>query len=302
MDGEIPVIDLKEFPEQLGKLREACEEWGCFRVVNYKIPVGLLSEMKSVVRSLLDLPVEIKRRNTDTITGSGYMRPTLQNPLYEALGLYDITSSDAVDAFCSQLDATPHQRETIKSYAHEVHELAMDIGCKMAESMGLGCDLFKGWPCQFRINKYYFTEEAIGSTGVQLHTDSGFLTILQEDDCVGGLEVMDKKGGFVAVNPFPGSLLVNLGDMAKAWSNGRFCNVKHRVQCKEATIRVSIAMFVLGPKEEALEAPPELVDSNQPQLYLPFTYEENRNLRFALKMHAGEALMKFTTKQTPNEV
>ncbi|KAM0047654.1 putative oxoglutarate/iron-dependent dioxygenase, isopenicillin N synthase [Helianthus debilis subsp. tardiflorus] len=52
-------------------------------------------------------------------------------------------------------------------------------------------------------------------------TDSGFLTILQYDEGVGGLEVMD-------------TLLVNLGDMATVWSNGRLCNVKHRVQCKEA--------------------------------------------------------------------
>ena len=90
----------------------------------------------------------------------------------------------------------------------------MDIGGKLAESMGLVGDYCKEWPCQFRINKYNFTPEAVGSTGVQIHTDSGFLTILQEDENVGGLEVMDRSGEFVAVDPLPGSLLVNLGDMA----------------------------------------------------------------------------------------
>ncbi|RVW78886.1 2-oxoglutarate-dependent dioxygenase DAO [Vitis vinifera] len=264
--GDIPSIDMQDFPRQFRRLREACEEWGCFRVVNHSIPPSLLSEM------------------------NGYMAPSKVNPLYEALGLYDMASHQAVDAFCSQLDASPHQRETIKIYAKAVQELAMDIGNKLAETMGLGGDLFKEWPCQFRINKYNFTPETVGSPGVQIHTDSSFLTILQDDENVGGLEVMDKSGAFVAVDPMPGTLLVNLGDIATVWSNGRLCNVKHRVQCKEAAVRLSIASFLLGPKDAAVEAPPELVDSEHPRLFVPVTYEDYRKLRLSTKLQAGEAL------------
>lgn len=96
-----------------------------------------------------------------------------------------------------------------------MNDVATDIGRKLAESVGLFLDLFKDWPCQFRINKYSFTPESVGSPGVQIHTDSGFLTILQDDENVGGLEVMDKYSDqFVAVDPWPGTLLVNLGDFA----------------------------------------------------------------------------------------
>ena len=77
--------------------------------------------------------------------------------------------------------------------------------------------------------------------------------------------------------------------MLKAWSNGRLCNVKHRVQCKEASIRVSIASFLLGPNE-AVEAPPELIDSQHPRQFVPFTYEDYRKLRISTKLQAGEAL------------
>lgn len=66
--------------------------------------------------------------------------------------------------------------------------------------------------------------------------------------------------------------------------------MKHRVQCRQATIRVSIASFLLGPKDEAVVAPPEFVDSEHPRLYAPFTYEDYRKLRFSKKLHAGEAL------------
>ncbi|KAJ0040957.1 hypothetical protein Pint_28778 [Pistacia integerrima] len=175
-------------------------------------------------------------------------------------------------------------------YAQAIRELAVDIAEKLAESMGLIGNVFQGWPCQFRLNKYHFTSQTVGSSGVQIHTDSGFLTILQDDENVGGLEVIDKSGAFMAVDPSPGTLLVNLGDIATAWNNGRFYNVKHRVQCKEARIRVSIAIFLLGPVEGAVEAPTELVDSEHPRLYLPIIYEDYRKLRVSKKLQAGEAL------------
>ncbi|OVA19011.1 Oxoglutarate/iron-dependent dioxygenase [Macleaya cordata] len=288
--GLIPVIDLEDFPGQSKKLLEACEEWGCFRIINHKIPDKSMLDMKTVVRSLLDRPVEIKRCNTDVIAGSGYVAPTKGNPLYEALGCYDFGSSDAVEAFCTELDASPQQREIIKEYSHASHELLMEMARKLGECIGLGFDLAKGWPCLLRLNKYNFNEETVGSTGLQIHTDTGFLTILQQDDCVGGLEVIDKtSGAIVAVDSSPGSLLVNLGDIATAWSNGKFFNVKHRVQCKETKTRVSIVLFLLGPKEP-LEAPPEFVDSNHPRLYSPMIYEEFRELRLSTGLRAGEAL------------
>jgi len=70
----------------------------------------------------------------------------------------------------------------------------------------------------------------------------------------------------------------------KVWSNA-----KHRVQCIEATIRVSIASFLLGPRE-AIEPLPELVDDDHPCLYMPTTYEEYIKFRLCTKLQAGEAL------------
>ncbi|XP_020263799.1 2-oxoglutarate-dependent dioxygenase DAO-like, partial [Asparagus officinalis] len=181
-------------------------------------------------------------------------------------------------------------RETIRAYASELHGLLVRIASKVAESLGLVGYSFEDWPSQFRINRYNFTEETVGSSGVQMHTDSGFLTVLQEDESVGGLEVMTESGSFVAVDPVPGSFLVNLGDVAKAWSNGRLHNVKHRVQCKKAVWRFSIALFLLAPKDDIVEPPPTLADSEHPRLYKTFTYDEYRKLRLSSGSRAGEAL------------
>lgn len=181
-------------------------------------------------------------------------------------------------------------------YAKAIDGLAKDLARRLAESYGLAeTNFFKGWPSQFRINKYHFQPETVGKLGVQLHTDSGFLTILQDDENVGGLEAMDHSSGtFFPISPLPNTLAINLGDMAAIWSNGRLCNVKHRVQCNEATKRFSIASFLLGPMDTDLEPPSEFVDAEHPRLYKPISHDGVRNIRMTTKLHDGEALKLIT--------
>lgn len=109
MCTSIPVIDFHDFPRESQKV---VEEWGCFRLINHTIPPDLMADMKATVRELLDLPAQIKERNTDVIAGSGYVAPSQINPLYEGLGLYDVASPQAVHRFCSQLEASPLQRSS----------------------------------------------------------------------------------------------------------------------------------------------------------------------------------------------
>ncbi|KAL5784148.1 hypothetical protein ACOSQ2_006540 [Xanthoceras sorbifolium] len=305
MEGRrgIPIIDLEDFPVQIGKLMvEASEEWGCFRVINHKIPSTLMSEMKKVVTSLFDLPMDIKRRNTDVFPNSGYRAPSsyVDNSLYESMGMYDMASSQGVTTFCAQLDASPHQREIIDKYVKAVHELAMDLAHKLAQTMGFkGYIEFQGWHSICRLMKYHFSPESVGSIGAPLHTDSGFMTILQDDEYVGGLEILDKSGESVPVDPLPGAFLVNLGDIAMAWSNGRLYNVKHRVACKQAATRVSIASFILGPKDGFVKTPAEFVDSQHPPLYSPFTYDDYVNTRQSKSIRDGEEAKMEETRGIP---
>ncbi|XP_044977791.1 2-oxoglutarate-dependent dioxygenase DAO-like [Hordeum vulgare subsp. vulgare] len=291
---EIPVIDLRlagARPEDSARLRDACERLGCFRVSGHGVPAALQAEMKASVRALFDLPDEAKRRNTDIIAGSGYVAPSPANPLYEAFGLLDAAVPADVDAFCARLDAPPHARETVKAYAEAMHELIVDVAGKVAASLGLEGHPFQDWPCQFRMNRYNYTQDTVGSSGVQIHTDSGFLTVLQEDDRVGGLEVLDPATDeFVRVDPVPGSFLVNIGEVGTAWSNGRLHTVKHRVQCVAAVPRISIAMFLLAPKDGRVCAPEALVDAHHPRRFKPFNYDDYRKLRLSTGERAGEAL------------
>ncbi|PSS16231.1 2-oxoglutarate-dependent dioxygenase [Actinidia chinensis var. chinensis] len=291
MGGCIPVIDMKDFAGLSEKLMEACRGLGCFRIINHNIPESLMMEMKVVSRSLLDLPLEVKLRNSDPVEGKGYTSPHKASAVFEGLGCYDMTAPGALDNFFHQLGASPQQREIISKYSKAIHELGADLGRKVLKGLGLSGDLFDGWPCQLRLNKYNYTPQFIGSTGAVLHTDPGFLTVLQDDEIIGGLEAVHKKTGeYIPVDPMPGSLVVNLGDLAVLWSNGRLSSVKHRVQCYEGTERVSIAMFVLGPKDRAVAAPNELVDSEHPRLFNSVKFDDYRMLRITTSSPTGGAL------------
>ncbi|KAH0460847.1 hypothetical protein IEQ34_008422 [Dendrobium chrysotoxum] len=298
----VPVIDLTDFPSERSKLAAASTVLGCFRVVNHGIPEAMRADMKAAVRSLFEISAEAKLRNVDIIPGSGYRPPSTSNPFYEAFGLYNAASTSDVRAFCSLLEASPFHQEIISSYASKLHALIVDIASKVADSLGLVGYSFQDWPCQFRLNKYNFTNETVGSPGVQIHTDSGFLTVLQEDESVGGLEIMDSTGNFMVVDPVPGSFLVNLGDIAKVWSNGRLHNIKHRVQCKEALPRISIALFMLAPKDDKVEPQQDFIDFEHPRLYQTFSFKEYRKLRLSPEASAGEALSLLAADQATVKV
>lgn len=111
-NGVIPTIDLGEVSDKIlnQQIREASERWGCFRVINHGVPLCLMSDMKKTVMDLFERPYEVKVRNTDVLLGSGYRAPNEINPYYEALGLYDMASSQAVNTFCDQLEASADQR------------------------------------------------------------------------------------------------------------------------------------------------------------------------------------------------
>ncbi|MED6112212.1 hypothetical protein PIB30_059644 [Stylosanthes scabra] len=292
---EVPVIDFQQLKnkeeKELKKLREACERCGCFRITNHTVPETLMAEMKLVAKYLHELPVEIKKLNKSVYPETGYRPPSEVSPVYEGLGLYDIHKSpQAVHDFCSQLGVPPKHRETIEAYGQAISELATSISQKMAESLGVvGID-FKDWPLFFRIIKYSFSAENIGSPGIPIHTDTGYMTVLQDDEKVEGLEAKDHSGSFKAVLPHPGSFLCIIGDVGHIWSNGRFHNVTHRVLSKEPVTRFTLGVFMLSPRDGKVDTPMELVDLDHPRLYRPFIYEDMRQFRVSRRGELAEFL------------
>ncbi|KAG0468943.1 hypothetical protein HPP92_018271 [Vanilla planifolia] len=102
-------------------------------------------------------------------------------PLLESFGVYDSTSSVDVVAFCSSMEVCPINAS------------------KVAEGLGLVGYSFQDWPCNMRLNAYHLKEESIGCQVVHAHTDSSLVTLLFEGE-IGGVEITDENGKFVAVD------------------------------------------------------------------------------------------------------
>ncbi|RDX61172.1 2-oxoglutarate-dependent dioxygenase DAO, partial [Mucuna pruriens] len=164
------------------------------------------------------------------------------------------SSPHAVQDFSSQLNLSPHQEQIIEAYGQAIHDLASSVSQKMTESLDIEDADFKDWSFIFRIIKYNFTPEVIGSIGAQVHLDIGFITLLQDDETVNGLQLMDDSRSFKEVPPKLGSFLCIIGNVGHVWSNGKFLNVRHHVLYKEAITCYSFGVFMLASRDGNVEA------------------------------------------------
>ncbi|MGH6880170.1 MAG: isopenicillin N synthase family dioxygenase [Hypericibacter sp.] len=98
------------------------------------------------------------------------------------------------------------------------------------------------------------------------HTDSGILTLLNQDS-TGGLQARGRDGQWLDVPPRPRSLVVNFGKLLELWTEGRVRATEHRVLAA-ASPRLSIPFF-FEPRADALIQP--LSTSGRPAM-APFLY------------------------------
>ncbi|MEM8841768.1 MAG: 2OG-Fe(II) oxygenase family protein [Pseudomonadota bacterium] len=106
------------------------------------------------------------------------------------------------------------------------------------------------------------------------HTDSGFVTLLWQDQ-TGGLQAQARSGGWIDVPPAEGGLVVNFGQMLEDWSGKRIHATPHRV-LGGLSERFSVPFFF----EPAVDAviKPLSAESGQPFVYGDFLWE--RMVRF----------------------
>lgn len=134
---------------------------------------------------------------------------------------------------------------------------------------------FKNCHGYLRVNSYTPPEstddvqEEEEVEGLGMHTDMSCITIVYQDE-VGGLQVRSKEGKWMDIDPCQDTLVVNIGDLLQAWSNGKLRSSEHRVVLKEPVSRFSIAFFWCFEDEKLIVAPQEIVGKGNLKVYKPF--------------------------------
>ncbi len=290
--SEIPVVDLTMFQRPYGaeavavagQIVAACENAGFFYVSNHGVPESSIQSLRCAAKEFFDLPLEEKERvslaKSDffrgylTIGSVGYDTKRWQGNKNEsfAVQLEDAESLNPLSGPNQWPENPPGFRSVVMKAYDELDGLSRRL--IEAFAIGLGyqqhaLDKFYRHPLtQLRLLHYPPQEGELtdANLGIAPHSDTGAFTILYQDD-VGGLEVLNKENEWVVAPPIPGTLVINIGDMLKWWTNGRFASTPHRVVNRYGRERYSVPFFVNPDFDAVIDPLPGAVDAEHPRKF-----------------------------------
>ncbi|CAD5179091.1 unnamed protein product [Musa acuminata subsp. burmannicoides] len=273
VECDLPLVDLSRLNSKLEAKQckqdiiTAATEWGFFQIVNHGVSNSLLARLRRqqvkmfrqpFKKKVLDFSDDSYRWGTPTATS------LKQLSWSEA---YHIPVSSA-----NKLARTSTNRCVIEEFSAAMAQLANQLVDTLAEGLGRDGTYIKENctrnSCYLRLNHYPSCPLPGEVFGLVPHTDSDFLTILCQDT-VCGLQ-LNKAGRWVTVKPNPNALIVNIGDLFQAWSNGLYKSVEHRVMSNPHLERFSVAYFVCPSKETLIQS------SALPAIYRKFSFGEYR--------------------------
>ncbi|KAK9056281.1 hypothetical protein SSX86_027371 [Deinandra increscens subsp. villosa] len=278
---KIPVINMVNMKQKSGfgvsacsEVRHALEEFGCFLVVCDGIMEEVHKETFDALKTLFDLPMETKVKNTSDKAYHGYVGQIPFLPLLESLGIENATSVHGVDSFTNLMWPSGNHNfcKTIHSYAKLVSEIEETVRKLVFESYGVQKYLEsynESVTYLLRVMKYRSPIAKETKLGSISHTDKSFISILSQDQ-VKGLEVKTKDNIWIPVEYPPFSFLVMAGDAFKAWSNDRVHSPYHQVVMEGEECRYSIGLFTYH--KGTITVAEELVDDKHLRKFKSFDH------------------------------
>lgn len=282
----IPVLDLAAArqadgsfsPDFIEQLRDAAHRVGFFQLIGYGAAPGQAEDLLATIKQFFDLPLEERMKLDNRLS------PHFRG--YTRMGT-EVTQGRA-DAR-EQIDYSP-DREPVTDYppgqpywllqGHnmwpdslpELERAAMAWAGLMSR---VGAELLRAIAVSLHLPEDYFDEpfrdspawmgklvhyvggvvEAAGDQGVGSHADYGFVTLLLQD-AVGGLEVLPPGASeWASVDPVPGALVVNLGEMLEVATEGYLAATVHRVQAPPPGVDRYSVPFFWSPRLDAVIEP-----------------------------------------------
>ncbi|KAK6161343.1 hypothetical protein DH2020_004724 [Rehmannia glutinosa] len=303
---QVPVIDLSDIQNAdkrkqiVEQVRIASETWGFFQVLNHGISSTVLDGMIDGVRKFNEQDVEEKKkyysRDLKGRVGFNSNFDLFSSKTANWRDTLGISFSDQINTQELPDSCRPIHRESTVEYSKHVTVLGNTLLELLSEALGLKPDHLIKMECSkgHRLSCHYYPAcpEPELTLGATKHSDPGFLTILLQNQ-INGLQVLN-QGQWVNVEPTPGGLVVNIGDLLQLVSNGKFISNQHRVVANCIGPRISVACFfsghfcevkVYGPIEELIseESPAkykEVLLTDYMMKFLKIGLDENPGLNY----------------------
>lgn len=291
----------------MDRVASAAADFGFFQIVNHGLAEDLIERAWDRTEAFFAQPMEAKRLIARTKENSrGYYDRELtknKRDLKEVLDLAHVPYPDAPDDDprnfhpvdgINQWPELAGFKSTMIEYLAACEGLALRLLSAFSQALGEVPDHlhrhFGPDHTSFVRLNYYPTADPLseeevaaddvtplGDMALHHHSDAGAMTLLLQDD-VGGLQVLVGER-WLDVEPIPGALVVNFGDMMQVWSNDRFTAALHRVAPRTTRARYSLPYF-FNPSYDTEYAPLSgAVGAGEEPKYSPISWGHFRQAR-----------------------
>ena len=291
----IPVIDISPlYGDNLAgaravaaDIRRASVEAGFFYIRGHHMPPDLMRATLMASKFFFSRPDAEKRAIQVNGAHRGYVpfaQTTLgrqyKADLKESFNFAFPFAADDPDVVAGKpligVNQWPQGEEVWRSVLEDYYRTLFEVGQRVLEGFALALDaprtyfrdLYKRPLVRTRLLHYPPQPEGSGEDqfGAAPHTDWGCMTLLWQDQ-VGGLQVRNRAGQWIAAPYIEGTFVVNIGDMLERWSNDLFVSTPHRVVNASGRERYSIPMFYDPDFDTAVECLPNCSGTGNPPKY-----------------------------------
>jgi isopenicillin N synthase-like dioxygenase len=236
-------VEAADFPARIGA---AFERYGFVIVTDHGIPQSLIERFLALYRGFFALPETQKRRYH--LAGGGGARGYTPFGIETAKGAthHDLKEFWHVGRELPEghpyrrymppnvwVDALPGFRELTLEMFEAFDRMGRRLLAPIARSLALPADYFEDkvhlGNSVLRVIHYPpMPVQPTESVRAGAHEDINVITLLLGAE-EPGLQVLTRQGRWLAVDPAPGSLVVNVGDMLQRLTNGVLRSTTHRV-------------------------------------------------------------------------
>ncbi|KAK1380636.1 1-aminocyclopropane-1-carboxylate oxidase-like [Heracleum sosnowskyi] len=296
---KIPVIDLSgDRAAVIEQVRRASSTLGFFQIINHGVPVSKINGLISAIKAFNEQPMEIKSRYYHREMGLGASFQTNFDLFQSKAASWRDTLQVRLAPMPPDLNYVPEVcRNEVVAWGEEVKKVGEELLGLLSEGLGLEKNKLKDLTCldgRTMVNHYYpYCPQPDLTVGITSHTDPGVVTVLVQNE-VGGLQVKYGEDDWVDVEPVPGAIVINIGDILQIMSNDEYKSVEHRVLANPLQeARVSVAVFFNPGNRENIYGPiPEIVSSEKPPIFRNFPLTDYLK-RFFTKELDGKSLINY---------